>query len=136
IRRRRRLRNTRFPAARYSLTGAGLSPTGPRQLRLTHRYQRFESISPPAASQVRTCLSREFAFLGREAAVFRGWAPLGWRRGRRRRAGWSNIAPRNGNISVGPYSSTAVAADAVSGPWRGWLAGKRVGRDLPISVGR
>ena len=28
--------------------------------------------SPPAESQVRTCLSREFAFLGREAAVFRG----------------------------------------------------------------
>src|SRR6266481_3546472 len=26
---------------------------------------------PPAASQVRTCLSREFAFLRREAAVFR-----------------------------------------------------------------
>src|SRR5262249_14612961 len=63
---------------------------------------------PPAASQVRTCLSREFAFLRREAAVFRGCAPFGWRRGRRRRAGWSNIAPRNGNISVGPYSSTAV----------------------------
>src|SRR5215471_585672 len=65
-------------------------------------------LSPPAESQVRTCLSREFAFLRREAAVFRGCAPLGWRRGRRRRAGWSNIAPRNGNISVGPYSSTAV----------------------------
>src|SRR5215813_12313652 len=63
---------------------------------------------PPAVSQVRTCLSREFAFLRREAAVFRGCAPLGWRRGRRRRPGWSNIAPRNGNISVGPYSSTAV----------------------------
>ena len=27
---------------------------------------------PPAVSQVRTCLSREFAFLGREATVFRG----------------------------------------------------------------
>ena len=63
---------------------------------------------PPAESQVRTCLSREFAFLRREAAVFRGCAPLGWRRGRRRRAGWSNIALKNGNISVGPYSSTAV----------------------------
>src|SRR5215469_4706130 len=37
IRRRRRLRNTRFPAARYHLTGAGLSPAGTRQLRLTHR---------------------------------------------------------------------------------------------------
>jgi hypothetical protein len=27
---------------------------------------------PPAVSQVRTCLSREFAFLGREAAVLHG----------------------------------------------------------------
>src|ERR1700751_5532611 len=31
---------------------------------------------PPAESQVRTCLSREFAFLRREAAVSRGCA--GW----------------------------------------------------------
>src|ERR1700738_2086366 len=45
IRRRRRLRNTRFPAVRYRLTGAGLSPAGSRQLRLTHRYQKFESTS-------------------------------------------------------------------------------------------
>ena len=43
-RRRRRLRNTRFPAARYYLTGAGLSPAGTRQLRLTHRNRKFESI--------------------------------------------------------------------------------------------
>ena len=35
--------------------------------------------SPPAASQVRTCLSREFAFLRREAAVFRGCAGGGER---------------------------------------------------------
>src|SRR5215813_7459845 len=33
--------NTRFPAARYRLTGAGLSPTRPRQLRLTHRNRWF-----------------------------------------------------------------------------------------------
>ena len=45
IRRRRRLRNTRFPAARYHLTGAGLSPAGTRQLRLTHRNWKFESSS-------------------------------------------------------------------------------------------
>ena len=43
IRRCRRLRNTRFPAARYRLTGAGLSPAGSRQLRLTHRNRKFES---------------------------------------------------------------------------------------------
>ena len=45
IRRRRRLRNTRFPAARYHLTGAGLSPAGTRQLHLTHRNWKFESSS-------------------------------------------------------------------------------------------
>src|SRR5689334_24917236 len=37
------LRNTRFPAARYHLTGADLSPAETRQLRLTHRNRKFES---------------------------------------------------------------------------------------------
>jgi hypothetical protein len=56
---------------------------------------------------VRTCLSREFAFLGREAAVFGGC------RGRDERPAWAetrgrgNIWPKGGDISVGPYSSTA-----------------------------
>ena len=54
---------------------------------------------PPAESQVRTCLSREFAFLRREAAVFRGCAGRGKRRGRERRAGHGNIGPTSGNIS-------------------------------------
>jgi hypothetical protein len=62
---------------------------------------------PPAESQVRTCLSREFAFLGREAAVFRGCAGRDERRGRRRHEGRGNIGPTGGNISAGPYSSTA-----------------------------
>src|SRR5262249_25445208 len=63
---------------------------------------------PPAGSQVRTCLWREFAFLRRQAAVFRGCASRGERRGRQRRAGRGNIGPTGGNISVGPYSSTAA----------------------------
>jgi hypothetical protein len=62
---------------------------------------------PPAESQVRTSLSREFAFLRREAAVFRGCAGRGERRGRQRRAGRGKIGPTSGNISVAPYSSTA-----------------------------
>src|SRR4029077_7910162 len=62
---------------------------------------------PPPASQVRTCLSPEFAFLRREAAVFRGGAGRGERRGRQRRAGHGNIGPTSGNISGAPYSSTA-----------------------------
>jgi hypothetical protein len=62
---------------------------------------------PPAESQVRTCLSREFAFLRREAAVSAGV-----------RAGASGAVGRDArdaatsclgavNISVGLYSSTA-----------------------------
>ena len=54
-RRRRRLRNTRFPAARYRLTGAGLSPAGSRQLRLTHQNQ----------SQVQMGKDRRVSSLGR-----------------------------------------------------------------------
>jgi hypothetical protein len=57
IRRRRRLRNTRFPAARYRLTGTGLSPAGSRQFSLTHRNRRFESI--PLQDRVeRTAIAR------------------------------------------------------------------------------
>src|SRR5262245_27179897 len=62
---------------------------------------------PPAESHVRTCLSREFVSPGQEAAVFGGCAGRGERRGRQRRAGGGNIRPTGGNISVGPYSSTA-----------------------------
>src|SRR5262245_30910626 len=47
--------------------------------------------SAPAESQVRTCLSREFAFLRREAAVFRGSL------GRDERPGWAETRGR-GNI--------------------------------------
>src|SRR5215469_15547698 len=64
---------------------------------------------PPAESQVRTCLSREFAFLRREAAVSRGCAGWGERRGRQRRARSSNIALMSGSVSVGRYSSTALS---------------------------
>src|SRR5215471_2478835 len=49
-------------------------------------------------------LSREFALLGREAAVFRGETSG---LGRQRHAGRGNIWPKGGDISVGPYSSTA-----------------------------
>ena len=37
-RRHRRPRNTRYRAARYDLTRAGLPPAGPRQLRLAHQH--------------------------------------------------------------------------------------------------
>src|SRR5262249_30220811 len=38
----------------------------------------------------------------------RGCARLAWRPGRQRRAGCFKIAPSGGNISLAPYSSTAV----------------------------
>ena len=55
------------------------SPADPRNARNAAEIHDFCAAVPevrihfpPAVSQVRTCLSREFAFLGREAAVFRG----------------------------------------------------------------
>ena len=62
---------------------------------------------PPAESQVRTCLSRELAFLGREAAVFRGCPGRDERPGSAETRGRGNIWPNGGDISVGTYSSTA-----------------------------
>ena len=62
---------------------------------------------PPAESQVRTCLSREFAFLGREAAVFCGCPGRDERPGSAETRGRGNIRPKGGDISVGRYSSTA-----------------------------
>src|SRR5215471_19222476 len=60
------------------------------------RRVRCEPVSP-----------LEFAFLRREVAIFRGCGSRGKRRGRQRRAGRGNIGLTGGNISVGPYSSTA-----------------------------
>jgi hypothetical protein len=51
---------------------------------------------PPVRSQVQTCLSREFAFIRREAAVFGGCAGRGERRSRQRRAGDGDIGPTGG----------------------------------------
>ena len=87
-----------------------------------HAGLRVRIRLPPAASQVRTCLSREFAFLGREAAVFRGCPGRDERRGRQRHAGRGNIGPTGGNISVGPYSGTA-AGDEV-GDDAAWVSTK------------
>src|ERR1700720_806227 len=114
-RRRRRLRNTRFPAARYHLTGADLSPAETRQLRLTHRNRKFESIS----LQQTVCLSPAFAFEGREPGFPRGFGQLAWRPGQQRLAGCFDIASTGGNISVGPYSSTAVRLVVAPGLTRG-----------------
>ena len=68
----------------------------------------------PAGSQVRTCLSREFAFLGREAGVFRGCAGRGERRGRQRRAGRGNIGPTGGKYLCRAIFQYRAAGDVGS----------------------
>ena len=55
----------------------------------------------------------------------RGCGRLGWRLGRQRRAGCFEIAPTGGNISVGPYSSTAVPL----------MGSARMPRPVPIKSG-
>src|ERR1700730_10196173 len=55
--------------------GVGCPPEGLISRRLSspcYGGPRVRIRLPPAGSLVRTCLSREFAFLGREATVFRG----------------------------------------------------------------
>ena len=56
--------------------------------------------SAPAESQVQTCLSREFAFLGREAAVFRGCPGRDERPGVRQRHAGAGISGRAAVISL------------------------------------
>src|SRR5262244_2511881 len=105
---------TRSRHARRAPRGAPLHGGRQRQIRgsVPSRGARVLEVRihlPPAESQVRTCLSREFAFLRREAAVSRGCAGWGERRGRQRRARSSNIALRSGSVSVRRYSSTALS---------------------------
>src|ERR1700720_589902 len=64
----------------------------------------FESIS----LQQTVSLSPAAAFKGREPGFPRGFGQLACRLGQQRLAGCFDIASTGGNISVGPYSSTAV----------------------------
>jgi hypothetical protein len=59
---------------------------------------------PPADS----LLSPAAAFEGREPGFPRGFGQLAWRPGQQRLAGGFDIGSTGGNISVGPYSSTAL----------------------------
>jgi hypothetical protein len=65
------------------------------------------SNPPPSSGQPVSRTNRAAA--GRDPRVSRGCAPLGWRRGRQRRAGLVNT-PTADYISVGRFSSTAVPA--------------------------
>src|SRR5580693_4182127 len=77
--------------------------------------RRFESTS----LQQTVCLSPAVAFEGRESGFPRGFGQLPWRPGQQRLAGCFDIASTGGNISVGPYSSTAVRLVVASGLTRG-----------------
>ena len=79
------------------------------------RYRKFESIS----LQQTVCLSPAAAFKGREPGFPRGFGQLAWRPGQQRLAGCFDIASTGGNISVGPYSSTAVRLVVAPGLTRG-----------------
>ena len=94
-------------------------------------YRWFESIS----LQQTVRLSAASAFVGREPGFPRGCARPAWRPGRQRRAGCFDIALTGGNISVRPYSSTAVllmwSATTHTGPNKvGPATGSRCGRPL------
>ena len=79
------------------------------------RYRWFESIS----LQQTVRLSPPVAFEGREPGFPRGFGQLAWRPGQQRLPGCFDIASTGGNISVGPYSSTAVRLVVAPGLTRG-----------------
>ena len=79
------------------------------------RNRKFESIS----LQQTVSLSPAAAFEGREPGFPRGFGQLAWRPGQQRLAGCFDIASTGGNISVGPYSSTAVRLVVAPGLTRG-----------------
>ena len=68
------------------------------------RNRKFESISLQRTVRLSPAPLSKAENLG----FPRGCGRLGWRLGRQRRAGCFEIAPTGGNISVEPYSSTAV----------------------------
>ena len=85
----------------YSMALSHLLDTTPRP--------RTRSSNPVPSS--RESVSREISPSCIERpAVAAAWAGPARRHGRQRRAGLVNITPIAGNVSVGPYSSTAVPA--------------------------
>jgi hypothetical protein len=75
--------------------------------KLYHPSRGTEGSNP--ASSSRQSVSRPHPLSKVENPGFpRGCPRLAWRPGRQRRAGCFDIAPTGGNISAGPYSSTAV----------------------------
>jgi hypothetical protein len=69
------------------------------------RYWKFESIS----LQQTVCLSPAVFFEGREPGFPRGSGAAGWTTRSAETRRYFDMAPNPSNISVGPYSSTAVS---------------------------
>jgi hypothetical protein len=65
--------DTRYPAARYHFTGAGLSPAGTRQLLLTHHKSHLWKISTlrGVVDKVRTAMHCDMLIAG--SAINDGW---------------------------------------------------------------
>ena len=76
------------PHGRHDVRGTGSSNPSPSSRQSVSRLHPLSSVEKPGFP--------------------RGCARLAWRPGRQRRAGCFDIAPTGGNISAGPYSSTAV----------------------------
>src|SRR5262244_2426081 len=79
------------------------SPALPGMLRKSTaflpRYQKFESISLQRRVRCEPSLSREFAFLGQEAAVFRGFPGRDERPGSAETRRRGNVRPKGSDIS-------------------------------------
>src|SRR6266550_1310561 len=72
-------------------------------------YRKFESIS----LQQRVCLSAASTFEGPEPRLSARVCAAGLATGSERRSACFDSAPTCGNVSVGPYSSTAVPVTVV-----------------------
>jgi hypothetical protein len=78
-----------------------------RRLKNRGHLARTGSSNPSPSSRQSVSLPQSFSKVEKPGFP-RGCARLAWRPGRQRRAGCFDIAPTGNNISVGPYSSTAV----------------------------
>ena len=83
----------------------------PREAGLAEHDENYGTKSSNPLPSSRQSVSSGISPSGIEKpAVAAASAGLARRHGRQRRAGLVNIMPTAGNISVGPYSSTAVSA--------------------------
>src|SRR6516225_590303 len=93
-------------------------------------YPNGTEGSNPSCSS-RQSVSRQISPSGIEkSAVAAVCAGPARRHGRQKHAGLVNITPTAGNVSVGPFSSTAVPTRAVRRPWLQWCAKRARGSDV------